>query len=50
MSIYKWIVLAVGIISGAFMVFSKSKKIWIPSMVLYWICVVFALIFGEIEI
>ena len=50
MSIYKWIVLAVGIISGAFMVFSKSKKIWIPSMVLYWICVMFAWILGGIEI
>lgn len=50
MSIYKWIVLAVGIISGAFMVFSKSEKIWIPSMALYWICVVFAWILGGIEI
>ncbi len=50
MSIYKWIVLALGIISGVFMVLSKKKKIWIPSMVLYWICVIFALIFGGIKI
>ena len=46
MSVYKWLFISIGIISGIFMVLSKKKKIWIPSMVLYWVCVVIALFWG----
>ena len=38
-----YIVFVFGVLSIPFIVFSKRKKIWIPALILYWMCVIYTI-------
>ena len=42
-AIMNYIVFAIGVLSIPFFMLFESKKIWIPALILYWVCVIYTI-------